>query len=148
MSERIRLVGATADITVSQDDSGRIICVLVLANFALRQARAKAIHIEFIEIGGGSLSDINPHLEQPVTVIPARGVGELVFTVRLGSGEIRELQRFVHPPSYNNSSPYARTALRGTMTLDNWSGSHEIPFEVSGIVPWLNMYNSSNVGGA
>lgn len=109
LSQRVHLVGAHVEISVPEDDSGRLQCVLALANFCFRQITVTSIHVDFLTIGNGSLSDFNPHPEQPEFVIPRRGVGEVAFSYRLGAGEIRDLQRFLGQASYPRSSPTAST---------------------------------------
>jgi hypothetical protein len=146
--ELIQLVGAQVDITVSEDDSGRLQCVLALANFSLRKVTITALHVDYLTIGNGGLSDLNPHLEQPTIVIPRRSVGEIAFSHRLNGGEIRDLQRFIDHASYPKSSPRASTGLRGALALRNGSGVQQITFAVSGIVPLLTMYNPGNTPAA
>lgn len=147
LARRLFLVGAHVEIIVPEDDSGRLQVVLGLANFCRTEVVVTALHVDYLAVGNGSLSDLNPHLELPEFHIPQRRVGEVVFSCRLGGGEIRDLQRFIGQASYPKSSPMASTGIRGTLSIRHWRGSEKITFDVGGIVPHLIMYNPSNKAG-
>lgn len=147
LAERLLLVGVHVNINVADDDSGRLACSLVLANFCFAKIIVASVHVDFVSIGNGSISDFNPHLEAPEFVLTPRGVGEVAFSHRLGADDIRSLQRFIGKPNSPYSSPTASTGLRGTFGIRHWRGSQQVTFAVTGIVPLLNMYNPSSRSG-